>query len=102
GGSVTALAGALAAAIGEMVLNYSVGKKGLEAQQDKLKIVLAELTKARELFLQLMVEDQLAYEALTAAKKGGDASTTDVALLAAIRIPQAISATALAIVELTG
>ena len=30
GGAVTALAGVLAAAIGEMVLNYSVGKKGLE------------------------------------------------------------------------
>ena len=33
GGSVTALCGALAAAIGEMVLNYSIGKKGLEAHR---------------------------------------------------------------------
>ena len=28
GGSVTALAGALAASMGEMVVNYSVGKRG--------------------------------------------------------------------------
>ena len=44
GGSVTALAGALAAAMGEMVLNYSVGKKDLAAHQDELKTVLAEFT----------------------------------------------------------
>jgi formiminotetrahydrofolate cyclodeaminase len=31
GGSISALAGALAAAMGEMVVNYSVGKKGLES-----------------------------------------------------------------------
>ena len=34
GGSVSALAGALAAAMGEMVLNYSIGKKGLEIYQE--------------------------------------------------------------------
>jgi formiminotetrahydrofolate cyclodeaminase len=100
GGSVAALAGALSSAIGEMVLNYSVGKRGLENVQDQLKPVLAELTKARQLFLQLMTEDQLAYEALTAAKKSNDASARDVALLASIRIPQAMAATALAILDL--
>src|SRR5688500_8493270 len=69
GGSVTALAGALAAAVGEMVLNYSVGKKGLEAYQGELKPVLDELHRARQVMLQLMVEDQAAYDALTAARK---------------------------------
>src|SRR3954467_14467410 len=69
GGAVTALAGALAAAIGEMVLNYSVGKKGLEARQDDLRAVVAELTRARSVMLELMIEDQAAYGALTAARK---------------------------------
>ena len=46
GGSVTALAGALAASMGEMVLNYSVGKKGLEAHQDQLKPALHEFHRA--------------------------------------------------------
>ncbi len=41
GGSVSALAGALAASMGEMVLNYSVGKKGLEAHDAVLKNALA-------------------------------------------------------------
>ena len=54
GGSVTALCGALAAAIGEMVLNYSVGKKDLAQHQDDLKTGLSELTRARALLLGLM------------------------------------------------
>ena len=102
GGSVTALCGALAAAIAEMVLNYSVGKKDLAQHQDDLKAGLSELTRARTLLLGLMQEDQLAYEALTAARKLPDANPgkqkeLDVALVACIRVPQAMGATALAI-----
>ena len=105
GGSVAALAGALAASMGEMVLNYSVGKKSLAAYEPELKSALAELTRARALLLQLMVEDQQAYEALTTAKKLPESSPArqadfDVALLASIRVPQAMGATALAILEL--
>ena len=37
GGSVAALAGALAAAMGEMVLNYTVGKKNLAQHEPELK-----------------------------------------------------------------
>jgi formiminotetrahydrofolate cyclodeaminase len=105
GGSVAALVGALAAAIGEMVVNYSVGKKGLEAQQDDLKRALAQLHRARQVMLELMVEDQLAYQALSTARKlaPGSAQREEqfpVALLASIRTPEAIAATALAIIEL--
>ena len=105
GGSVTALVGALAAAIGEMTLNYSVGKKGLEAHQDELKATLAELNRARQLMLSLMAEDQVAYEALTAARKlpaGSPERQREVseALLACIRVPQAMAATAVAVIEL--
>jgi formiminotetrahydrofolate cyclodeaminase len=102
GGSVTALTGALAAAIGEMVLNYSVGKKTLARFEDELQAGLAELTRARALLLGLMAEDQTAYESLTAARKLPESNPTrqkefDVALLACIRVPQAMQATALAI-----
>ena len=105
GGSVTALVGALAAAMGEMTVNYSVGKRGLEAHQDELRSVLAELTRARGLMVTLMAEDQLAYEALTAARKLPEGSTQrevelPAALLACIRVPQAIAATGVAILEL--
>lgn len=105
GGSVTALAGALAAAIGEMVLNYSVGKKGLEAHQQELRTAAAELHRARQLMIELMVEDQSAYQALSAARKLPKDSIEwkgqyPAALLASIRTPEAIAATALAILEL--
>jgi formiminotetrahydrofolate cyclodeaminase len=106
GGSVTALVGALAAAMGEMTVNYSVGKKGLEAHQDQLKAALAELHRARQLMLSLMAEDQVAYEALTAARKLPEGSPQrqqelPAALMACIRVPQAIAATAVAVLELS-
>ncbi|HEV2293367.1 MAG TPA: cyclodeaminase/cyclohydrolase family protein [Tepidisphaeraceae bacterium] len=105
GGSATALVGALAAAMGEMTINYSVGKKGLEAHQDELQKALAELQRARKLMLSLMVEDQLAYEALTAARKLAEGSPQrdqeiSVSLLACIRVPEAMAATAVAVLEL--
>ena len=106
GGSVAALAGALAAAMGEMCLSYSVGKKAtLPETEGILRQALVEMNRARQLMLELMCEDQLAYEALTAARKMPEnspdrQSQVNVALLACIRVPQAMAACALAVVEL--
>jgi formiminotetrahydrofolate cyclodeaminase len=105
GGAVSAVAGALAAAIGEMVLNYSVGKKGLEAHQDELRLAVAELRRARSVMLELMIEDQAAYGALTAARKLPEGSPErerefGLALQASIGAPRAMAATAVAILEL--
>src|SRR4051794_18624702 len=104
GGSVTALVGALAAALGEMVLNYRVGKKGLEAHQADLKSALGELTRARQMLLGFVVEDQAAYETLTALRKlpadsPERASKMPAALLACIRVPEAVAATGVAILQ---
>lgn len=105
GGSVAALCGALAASIGEMVLNYSVGKKGLESHQDEFRTVLAEMHRARQVMLGLMVDDQTAYEALNAARKlpkDSEQYRADfpAALAASIRTPEAIAVTAAAILDL--
>ena len=103
GGSVAALAGALGAAIGEMVLNYSVGKKDLEAHQDALKQAVAELNGSRQVILELLVEDQRAFEALTEAKKQHKTNPSvsfQPALSTAINAPAAIAATGLTILEL--
>ena len=105
GGSVTALAGALAAAMGEMVVNYSIGKKELEAYVDELKPALSEYHRAREVLVQLMAEDQQAYAALTEARKLPEGSPerdekVSAALTACIRAPQAMAATAVAVLEL--
>lgn len=107
GGSIAALAGALSASMGEMVLNYSVGKKDLLEHQDALKEALAEFTRARGMLLELMAEDQLAFQALTAARKVAQGKLDAdpafaAALLSCIRIPQSIGAVAVAILEVAG
>src|SRR5690348_15194199 len=105
GGSVTALVGALSAAIGEMVVNYSVGKKDLAQHQKDLEQAVHELTSARELMLNLMTEDQEAYAVLATLRKLPEQSPQrtekfPVALLACIRVPQAMAAGAIAILSL--
>jgi formiminotetrahydrofolate cyclodeaminase len=105
GGSVAALVGALAAALGEMVVQYSIGKKGLEAFEPELKPALAELQRAREMLMGLMVEDQLAYEALSAVRKLPPDSQERrekyaPALLACIRVPESVAATGVCVLEL--
>ena len=106
GGSVAALAGALSAAMGEMVLNYSIGKKNLAAYETELKAALAEFHRARRILLELMIEDQAAYEAMTAVRKLPENSPErneifSPPLLACIRVPQAMAVTALALLELS-
>jgi len=105
GGSIAALAGAMAASMGEMVMNYSVGKKGLEAHRAALETALAEFTRARRVLLELLAEDQSAYEALSRLQKLPPDSTErqdkfPAALLACIRVPQAIAATSVTLLEL--
>jgi methenyltetrahydrofolate cyclohydrolase len=105
GGSISALAGALAAAMGEMVVNYSVGKKGLEAHTPKLQNALAVFHRGREMMMGFMVEDQAAYEALTTAKKlpAGSAnreSSIVAASLLCIQVPESMAITAVEILGL--
>ena len=103
GGSVTALCGALSAAIGEMVLNYSIGKKELAAYDSEFRPVLQTLSKARKILVDHMVEDQNAYAALSAARKLPPGPDRDAqfaaALLKCIRTPEAIGATAVVVLN---
>jgi formiminotetrahydrofolate cyclodeaminase len=105
GGSVAALAGALSASAGEMVIHYSLGKKSLEAYQDELRPALEEFTRARLLLIELMEEDQLAYETLSALRKlpadhPERKEKFDIALLASMRVPQTMGAIAASMLEL--
>jgi len=105
GGSVAALAGALSAAIGEMVLSYSIGKKDLLPFEAELKHAAHEFQQAREVLLRLMVEDQEAYSEMTRLRKLPMDSIDrqeqmPVAVLACVRVPQAIGATAVAILKI--
>ena len=108
GGAVAGVAGALAAAMGEMVLAYSVNRKNQSADDNtELQHILTEMTRARALLLTLMQEDQAAFETMQQVKKlpESDPSRAEklpVVVYACIRIPQTMAAVALSLLELTG
>jgi formiminotetrahydrofolate cyclodeaminase len=69
GGSVAALAGALAASLGEMVIGFSLSRKELEEFRAQLQ-ELQEKFKTAHLFLQSAVQkDSESYAAFMAARK---------------------------------
>lgn len=105
GGSVAALAGALGAALASMALEYSVGKKGLEVHRPALANALVKLKKASEVFQELVAEDMAAYEAVSCYLKqprGQRESNPDflAAVVAAIRVPEAVGALALNVMDI--
>ncbi len=67
GGSVSALVGALAAAMSEMSANFTVGKKKFASVEDAVQGMLAELVECRDALLGLMDRDVEAYGAVDAA-----------------------------------
>jgi formiminotetrahydrofolate cyclodeaminase len=105
GGAVAAVCGALAAAIGEMAINYSIGRKATPQFDAELTHVLGELTRSRAIMLELVVEDQEAFSELTAARKLDDADASKTARVAAavencIAVPRTIGVTALTMLRI--
>ena len=80
GGSVAALCGSLAAALGSMVANLTYNKKGYKEHNDKMNCVAKDMQIRRRELLNLIDEDTNAFnimmaamKAQNAAKKGTDA-----------------------------
>ncbi len=69
GGSASALAGALAAALTEMVAQLTVGRSRFEEVADAMREVIARARQIRAELLVLMDEDERAYEAVSTAYK---------------------------------
>ncbi|HOB16376.1 MAG TPA: cyclodeaminase/cyclohydrolase family protein [Defluviitoga sp.] len=61
GGSVAALAGALASSLGNMVSNLTIGKKKYKDVEEEIKKVNETLEKYRDTFLEEMEEDARAF-----------------------------------------
>ncbi len=61
GGAVACAVGALGAALAEMVVAFSIGKKGLATYEPLLRGAAIRLARARELLLALADEDAEAY-----------------------------------------
>ena len=79
GGSVSALAGALAAALGEMVCNLSLGKKSLAAHHEQIKDALHRLTELRRQLSEQVDRDAASYDAVVVAMRKPKASEAEQA-----------------------
>jgi formiminotetrahydrofolate cyclodeaminase len=69
GGSVSAMAGALGAAMGSMVASLTVGKKGLEAVSGEAREILDDLQRGIEKLKMLTLEDMNAFDGLISATR---------------------------------
>ena len=67
GGGASALAGALAAALGSMAANYTVGKKNYAMYEEEVKDILKSTDALRLKLLDLIEEDAKAFEPLSKA-----------------------------------
>ena len=104
GGAVAGVVGALASALGSMVLAYSEGKKTLAEHAAFHLEAAAELSRARAMLLALAEEDAEAYAVLSAAmalpKDDPDrADRVAAAAERAIAVPETVLATALAVLR---
>lgn len=105
GGAVASATGALSAALAQMVVNYSIGKKDLAEQQEELRLALTKLERARAMFLELADEDAAAYSQLNALQKlppsdPKRSSELPAAQTLAVQIPQSVAATAIDLLRL--
>lgn len=107
GGSVSALAGALGAALGTMVANLSAHKRGWDHRWEEFSAWAVRGKECHEALLRLAEEDTCAFDALLAAfrlpqEHQGRAEAIAAATRRAIEVPLAVmeaSLEALAVVE---
>ena len=84
GGSVAALCGSLAAALGSMVANLTYNKKGYKEHNEKMNCVAKDMQIRRRELLNLIDEDTNAFNIMMAAMKAQNAAKkgTDKAAIA--------------------
>lgn len=111
GGSVSALAGALAAALTEMVAQLTIGKKGYEEAADEMKAIIPEAAALRAELLDEITRDSTSFnaymEAMTLPKDTDEQkevrrNAMQEALKKAAEVPLHVAVTAAKIMPMTG
>ena len=69
GGAVAAVSGATGAALISMVCNLTIGRKGYEEAEDRMREILTDAETARTVFLDLADRDATAFDGVMAAFK---------------------------------
>jgi methenyltetrahydrofolate cyclohydrolase len=109
GGSVSALAGALAAALSAMVASLTLGKKGYEAVDKEMEMLLSRASVLQQTLTQAVDRDAMAYDTFLSALKLPKTTSSEKdmrqrELQAAIRriseVPLEIANSALAVLHL--
>jgi glutamate formiminotransferase/formiminotetrahydrofolate cyclodeaminase len=109
GGAAAALTGALAAALGEMVANLTIGREKFAAVEERMQALLTELTHARRQLTAAMAEDAAAFAAYMAARRlpratpaerQARAAAIQAATRAAAQAPLAVARQCLALLPL--
>ena len=109
GGSVAALAGALAAGLGSMVCYLTLGKEKYQAVQDDINQLLAETEKRRLKLMSLIEQDVEAYGRMAAsykmpratdAEKQARTATIQEAVRGATLVPLSIAETCAELIDL--
>ena len=108
GGSVSAAAGSLAAALTGMVCRLTIGKKKYEDVQDEIKATMKEADALKDELLGLVREDADAFDQVMAAMKMPKISDTDKAsrnealqkaTIVAAEVPLKVMKTALKVID---
>jgi len=98
GGSVAGVVGALGAALGEMALAFTRGKKAFAEHEEDFARIAARLAKTRELFTELVAEDVAAFEMYQQASSADGPDKEDavqIALVVCIDVPREMAKLAL-------
>jgi formiminotetrahydrofolate cyclodeaminase len=110
GGAASALASALAAALAEMVAQLTAGRPKYAAVDERVREVIAQLQMARTRLVELMEDDERAFQTVSAAYKlpktsdeerGSREEAIQRALGAAMQPPLAVMSTACDVLALT-
>lgn len=108
GGSVSAFAGAQAAALVKMVAGLTVGKKKYAGVEERMKALAAQASEAQGRFMALVAEDAASYDGVSTAyrlpketdeQKGARSAAIGAALLNAARVPLETARLALSTLE---
>lgn len=91
GGAVSAVAGAMAASLAEMVCNLTIGKKGYEKHAKELEQDLKIVKKDRGILLDLADKDIIAFDSVMASYKSKDKKRIGSALKSAMDIPAQVA-----------
>jgi formiminotetrahydrofolate cyclodeaminase len=111
GGSMSALSGAVAASLTEMVANLTIGKKNYEAASEEMQVIAAKAAAARKKMTAAIDRDADAYQQVVAAFKLARATDEEKsarkkaiqdALKKAALTPLEAAGDALSIMELAG